>query len=157
MTAKEAYGWYVKEVFGLTSTENEGSLWTTWNGKPVITGAEGSLKVAEAASSVPNAVDGNGPMASAAPEQVDTVSDGLAEAIAAAQAADTAIVFVGNHPLINGEEENDRPGLELAASQQRLIEEVYRVNPNTIVVLTGSYPFAIPWVQSPVHVICTCG
>ncbi|WP_149094217.1 glycoside hydrolase family 3 C-terminal domain-containing protein [Paenibacillus terrae] len=158
VTAKEAYGWYVKEVFGVTPVENGGSLWTTWNGKPVITGPEGTLKVAEAASSAPNAVTGNGTMASIAPEvdtafRVDTVSDGVAEAIAAAQAADTAIVFVGNHPLINGKEENDRPGLELAASQQRLIEEVYRVNPNTIVVLTGSYPFAIPWVQEHIPAI----
>ncbi|MGG1651453.1 glycoside hydrolase family 3 C-terminal domain-containing protein [Paenibacillus sp. NRS-1780] len=159
VTAEEAYGWYVKEVFGLTPVEKGEHLWTTWNGKPVITGPEGSLKVAEAASSVPNAVGDNGTKASTALEQVDaafrveTVSDGLVEAIATAQAADTVIVFVGNHPLINGKEENDRPGLELAASQQRLIEEVYRVNPNTIVVLTGSYPFAIPWVQEHIPAI----
>ncbi len=159
VTAEEAYGWYVKEVFGLTPVETGERLWTTWNGKPVVAGAEGSLKVVETTSSVPNTVAGNASTVSAASGQghatfqVETVSDGLAEAIAAAQAADTAIVFVGNHPLINGKEENDRPGLELAASQQRLIEEVYRVNPNTIVVLTGSYPFAIPWIQEHIPAI----
>ncbi len=144
VTAEEAYGWYVKEVFGLTPVEKGDHLWTTWNGKPVIAGEEGSLKVVEATTD-----SGQGHTAF----QVEKVSDGLTEAIAAAQAADTAIVFVGNHPLINGKEENDRPGLELAASQQRLIEEVYRVNPNTIVVLTGSYPYAIPWVQEHVPAI----
>ncbi|KAF6567621.1 glycoside hydrolase family 3 C-terminal domain-containing protein [Paenibacillus sp. EKM202P] len=148
VTADEAYGWYVKEVFGLTPVEQGEHLWTTWNGKPVIAGTEGLLKVMESASPAPNASDFNHTTF-----RIETVSDGLAEAIAAAQAADTAIVFVGNHPLINGKEENDRPGLELAASQQRLIEEVYRVNPNTIVVLTGSYPFAIPWLQEHIPAI----
>ncbi|WP_342415864.1 glycoside hydrolase family 3 C-terminal domain-containing protein [Paenibacillus sp. FSL R10-2782] len=141
VTAKEAYGWYVKEVFGLTPVDKGECLWTTWNGKPVITGTEGSLKVTEAVNQDHTTF------------RLETVSDGLVEAIATAQAADTVIVFVGNHPLINGKEENDRPGLELAASQQRLIEEVYRVNPNTIVVLTGSYPFAIPWVQEHIPAI----
>ncbi|WP_346834824.1 glycoside hydrolase family 3 C-terminal domain-containing protein [Paenibacillus polymyxa] len=148
VTADEAYGWYVKEVFGLTPVKQGEHLWTTWNGKSVIAGTEGLLKVMESASPAPNASDLNHTTF-----RIETVSDGLAEAIAAAQAADTAIVFVGNHPLINGKEENDRPGLELAASQQRLIEEVYRVNPNTIVVLTGSYPFAIPWLQEHIPAI----
>ncbi|MGG1939266.1 glycoside hydrolase family 3 C-terminal domain-containing protein [Paenibacillus polymyxa] len=148
VTAAEAYGWYVKEVFGLTPVETGEHLWTTWNGKPVIAGTEGSLKVMESATPAPSATDSNHTTF-----RIETVSDGLAEAIAAAQAADTAIVFVGNHPLINGKEENDRPGLELAASQQQLIEEVYRVNPNTIVVLTGSYPFAIPWLQEHIPAI----
>ncbi|MDN4081704.1 glycoside hydrolase family 3 protein [Paenibacillus polymyxa] len=148
VTADEAYGWYVKEVFGLTPVETGEHLWSTWNGKPVIAGTEGSLKVMESATPAPSATDSNHTTF-----RIETVSDGLAEAIAAAQAADTAIVFVGNHPLINGKEENDRPGLELAASQQRLIEEVYRVNPNTIVVLTGSYPFAIPWLQEHIPAI----
>ncbi|URJ60079.3 glycoside hydrolase family 3 protein [Paenibacillus polymyxa] len=159
VTADEAYGWYVKEVFGLTPVGQGEHLWTTWNGKPVIAGTEGSLKVVEAERSALNAVESNALIASTVSGQshttfqVETVSDGLAEAIAVAQAADTAIVFVGNHPLINGKEENDRPGLELAASQQRLIEEVYRVNPNMIVILTGSYPFAIPWVQEHIPAI----
>ncbi|KAF6587178.1 glycoside hydrolase family 3 protein [Paenibacillus sp. EKM211P] len=148
VTAAEAYGWYVKEVFGLTPVEQGEHLWTTWNGKPVIAGTEGSLKVMESATPASNVTDSD-----RTTFRIETVSDGLAEAIAAAQAADTAIVFVGNHPLINGKEENDRPGLELAASQQRLIEEVYRVNPNTIVVLTGSYPFAIPWLQEHIPAI----
>ncbi|WOZ38210.1 glycoside hydrolase family 3 C-terminal domain-containing protein [Paenibacillus polymyxa] len=148
VTAAEAYGWYVKEVFGLTPVETGEHLWTTWNGKPVIAGTEGSLKVMESATPAPNVTDSD-----RTTFRIETVSDGLAEAITAAQAADTAIVFVGNHPLINGKEENDRPGLELAVSQQRLIEEVYRVNPNTIVVLTGSYPFAIPWLQEHIPAI----
>ncbi|SEJ29488.1 glycoside hydrolase family 3 protein [Paenibacillus polymyxa] len=148
VTAAEAYGWYVKEVFGLTPVEQGEHLWTTWNGKPVIAGTEGSLKVMESATPASNVTDSD-----RTTFRIETVSDGLAEAIAAAQAADTAIVFVGNHPLINGKEENDRPGLELAASQQQLIEEVYRVNPNTIVVLTGSYPFAIPWLQEHIPAI----
>ena len=83
----------------------------------------------------------------------EVVEDGLKEAVAAAEASDAAIVIVGNHPLINGKEEIDRPDLTLAASQERLIREVFKVNPNTIVVVIGSYPFALNWVDKHIPAV----
>lgn len=74
---------------------------------------------------------------------VDVTVDGLREAREAASGAAAAIVFVGNHPLVNGKETIDRPGLELPEAQRRLIRETAAVNPNTIVVIVGSYPFAL--------------
>jgi beta-glucosidase len=52
-------------------------------------------------------------------------------------------VFVGNHPLINGKETMDRPDITLAESQEKLALAVIEANPNTIVVVVGSYPFAL--------------
>ena len=68
----------------------------------------------------------------------------------AARGADAAIVFVGNHPLINGKETVDRPDIALAESQERLIREVHAANPNTIVVIVGSYPHAANWTNANV-------
>src|SRR5690606_30546001 len=79
--------------------------------------------------------------------------DGLAEAVEAARSSDAAIVVVGNHPLINGKETMDRPDITLPESQLRLIQEVHKVNPNTVVVIVGSYPFAINWVDEHVPAI----
>ncbi|WP_411348218.1 glycoside hydrolase family 3 C-terminal domain-containing protein [Paenibacillus sp. WLX2291] len=81
------------------------------------------------------------------------ITDGTQQAVKLAAEAETAIVFVGNHPLINGKEEVDRPGLELADAQLKLIQEVYAVNPNTVVVVVGSYPFAMEWVQEHIPAI----
>jgi len=58
-------------------------------------------------------------------------------AIAAAKAAKTAVVFAWTR---------GRPDFALPGEQDKLIEEVAAVNPNTIVVLNVSQPVALPWL-----------
>jgi beta-glucosidase len=41
----------------------------------------------------------------------------------------------------------------IALEQEELIKQVFRVNPNTVVVLISSFPFAIPWTQRHVPAI----
>src|SRR5579863_8122085 len=59
-------------------------------------------------------------------------------AIAAAKAANTAVVFAWSR---------GRPDCGLPGDQDKLIEEVASVNPNTIVVLNVSQPIAMPWLD----------
>ena len=84
------------------------------------------------------------------------------EAVKLAEAADVAIVCVGNHPTgdagwaecptpSDGKEAVDRRAIIL--EQEELIKQVYRANPNTVVVLISSFPFAIPWTQRHVPAI----
>ncbi len=83
-------------------------------------------------------------------------------AVEAARAADVAIVCVGNHPTGNagwaqcpvpsdGKEAVDRRAIVL--EQEALIKAVYRANPNTVVVLISSFPFAITWTDHHVPAI----
>lgn len=83
-------------------------------------------------------------------------------AVELARAADVAIVCVGNHPTgdagwaecptpSDGKEAVDRRAIVL--EQEALIKEVYRANPNTIVVLISSFPFAITWTDHHVPAI----
>ena len=60
-----------------------------------------------------------------------------AEALAAARNAGTAVVFAWTR---------DKPHFELPGEQDKLIEEVAAVNPNTVVVLNTSQPVAMPWI-----------
>jgi beta-glucosidase len=140
-SASEAFGWYVKEVFKLDEQSNNQFAIRTWNGKLVTApnGGADSLQVTEAAEIGENELFTK-----------DVITDGIAEAVAAAKAAETAIVFVGNNPLINGKEEIDRPSLDLAASQNELISAVFAANPNTVVVVIGSYPFALNAVNEKI-------
>jgi beta-glucosidase len=80
-------------------------------------------------------------------------------AVHLARQSELAIIFVGNHPtgdapwaqvgrLSYGKEAVDRKALEL--EDQDLIEAVYAVNPNVIVVLVSSFPYAIPWLNENV-------
>ncbi|WP_017811061.1 glycoside hydrolase family 3 C-terminal domain-containing protein [Paenibacillus shenyangensis] len=143
-SADEAYGWFVKEVFGLDQQDDGRIAISTWNGRAVYpSGTEGNLAIAEEQT-----VPGEERLF-----EKMVLENGLEQAVAAARAAKTAIVFVGNNPLINGKEENDRPSLELPASQLKLIQEVYAANPNTVVVVVGSYPFAMEWVEEHIPAI----
>ena len=92
--------------------------------------------------------------------QGDTVlyADGSsqADAVAAASAADVAIVFVG----AEDSEGNDRPTMSLSSGdctlagcqsqpvdQDALIEQVAAANPKTVVVLNTGGPVVMPWLD----------
>ncbi|MBB5062783.1 glycoside hydrolase family 3 C-terminal domain-containing protein [Granulicella mallensis] len=60
-----------------------------------------------------------------------------AAALAAAKSARTAVVFLWTR---------DKPSFELPGEQNRLVEEVAAVNPNTIVVLNTSQAIDMPWL-----------
>ncbi|MFD2634017.1 glycoside hydrolase family 3 C-terminal domain-containing protein [Pedobacter mendelii] len=85
-------------------------------------------------------------------------------AVSLAKSAELAIVCIGNNPSGNlgwkkvdgpteGREAVDREDINLDASQQMLIEKVYQANPNTIVVLISSFPYAINWADANIPAI----
>jgi beta-glucosidase len=67
----------------------------------------------------------------------------IAEAVQAAQKADTAVVFVANKDT----EAIDRPNLALPGYQDGLVEAVAAANPRTVVVLNTGGPVSMPWVD----------
>ena len=72
--------------------------------------------------------------------------DPLGEALAVASQADLVILFAGN--TSEWESEGfDRPDMELPQNQNELIEQVLKVNPNTVVVLNTGAPVRMPWVE----------
>jgi beta-glucosidase len=83
----------------------------------------------------------------------EVLADGVAEAVAAAQEADIAVVVVGNAPCINGRETQDRTDIRLAPRQRRLIRAVAAANPRTVLLVQSSYPMAICWEQEHVPAI----
>lgn len=70
----------------------------------------------------------------------------LAEARAAARAADVAVVFAGL-PALYETEGLDRIGLGLPLSHDQLIQAVADENPNVVVVLSNGAPVAMPWID----------
>jgi beta-glucosidase len=74
---------------------------------------------------------------------VSLLSDGVLAAAALAAAADAAVVVVGNHPMVNGRETEDRVDLALPGAHDALIRAVLAANPRTVLVISSSYPFAI--------------
>ncbi|MGP3915470.1 glycoside hydrolase family 3 C-terminal domain-containing protein [Nonomuraea sp. 10N515B] len=67
----------------------------------------------------------------------ELLHDGTAEARAAAEDADVAIMVLGNHPLINGRETEDRRDLAPPAGQEALLRTVAEIRPE--IVTMSSY------------------
>ncbi|MBE5790285.1 MAG: glycosyl hydrolase [Clostridiales bacterium] len=69
----------------------------------------------------------------------------IAEAVAAAKKAKTAVVFAGL-PDSYESEGYDRTHMRMPECQNRLIEAVAEANPNTVVVLHNGSPVEMPWI-----------
>lgn len=81
-----------------------------------------------------------------------TDKSGFAEAIAVAKQADVVVMVLGEHGLQSGEGRS-RADLGLPGVQQELLEAVYKVNPNVVLVLNNGRPLAIPWADENIPAI----
>ena len=68
----------------------------------------------------------------------------VAEACAAAKAADVAVIFAGL-PESYETEGADRESMDMPAAQNALIEEIVKVQKNVVVVLHGGSSIILPW------------
>ncbi len=72
----------------------------------------------------------------------------LAKAVAAAEAADIAVLFVGLTDAMESEGV-DRRHMRLPDGHNALVEAVCAANPNSVVVLHNGSPVELPWVEKP--------
>jgi beta-glucosidase len=81
-----------------------------------------------------------------------TDKSGFDEALAAAKNADVVVMVLGENGLQSGEGRS-RTDIGLPGVQQELLEAVYKVNPNIILVLNNGRPLAIPWADEHIPAI----
>ncbi len=79
-------------------------------------------------------------------ENDETDDDLMSEAVAAAAAADTAVIFAGLPDSFESEG-YDRTHLDMPRNQNLLIEEILKVQPNVVVVLHNGAPVSMPWLD----------
>jgi beta-glucosidase len=75
-----------------------------------------------------------------------SVEDELAGAVAAAAAADVAVVLVGTTAEVESEG-YDRPDLDLPGNQDELVRRVVAASPRTVVVVNAGAPVLLPWLD----------
>ncbi|MGG5486450.1 beta-glucosidase BglX [Gaetbulibacter sp. PBL-D1] len=82
------------------------------------------------------------------------VSDksGFAEAKQVAKQADVVIMVLGEHGFQSGEGRS-RADIDLPGVQQELLEEVYKVNKNIVLVLNNGRPLSINWADEHIPAI----
>jgi beta-glucosidase len=82
----------------------------------------------------------------------ETDTSGFAEAIALAKTVDKVVMVLGEHGFQSGEARS-RTKLDLPGVQQELLEAVYKVNKNIILVLNNGRPLALPWADENIPAI----
>lgn len=138
-TKNEAFGWYITESFHIKHS-NSGCTFFSWNNMPITVTKEGFLTADESAET--------GLFVT-----MELIKDHVASSVSLAKEANTVIVCLGCHPMINSKEEVDRPDILLPESQQTLLEQLYKVNKNIILILTANYPYAIDWAKAHIPAI----
>ena len=76
----------------------------------------------------------------------------LKAAVEAAKAADIAVIFAGLPDVIESEG-YDRANMDLPVCQNRVIAEVVKVQPNTVVVLHNGSPVEAPWEKDTAAIL----
>ena len=74
----------------------------------------------------------------------ETDKSGFREAVRLARRSDVVVMVLGEHGFQSGEGRS-RTRLDLPGVQQELLEAVYEVNKNIVLVLMNGRPLAIPW------------
>jgi len=77
---------------------------------------------------------------------------GFEKAIATAKQADVVVMVLGEHGFQSGEGRS-RTDLGLPGNQQELLEEVFKVNKNIVLVLNNGRPLAIQWAADHIPAI----
>ncbi len=81
-----------------------------------------------------------------------TDKSGFENAKAAAKNADVVVMVLGEHGWQSGEGRS-RTNLDLPGVQQELLEAVYSVNKNIVLVLNNGRPLALPWAEKNIPAI----
>lgn len=77
---------------------------------------------------------------------------GFEAAKTAAKNADVVVIVLGEIGFQSGEARS-RTELSLPGNQQQLLEEVYKVNPNIVLVLNNGRPLTFPWAAEHIPAI----
>jgi len=77
---------------------------------------------------------------------------GFDQAVAAAKNADVVVMVLGEAGFQTGEGRS-RSTIDLPGLQQELLEAVYKINPNIVLVLNNGRPLTIPWAAEKIPAI----
>lgn len=81
-----------------------------------------------------------------------TDKSGFEAAKKVAASSDVVVMVLGEHGFQSGEGRS-RTSLDLPGVQQELLEEIYKVNPNIVLVLNNGRPLALPWAAEKIPAI----
>src|ERR1022692_2263202 len=155
----------VKEDGSLAADQDRPNGWVVREAFVREARADGSVLLRSAATGRYVTVDAShGRLAATAPDAAraqrfswHVTQDGIEQAVRAMQGADAVVVVVGNDPLINGRETQDRTTLALPPTQDRLVRAACEAYGRVVSLVMSSNPHALSWAQENVPaIVWTC-
>lgn len=138
---EEAFDWFMMGIFHLIRQDNGTIRMTERFGHPVGVDKDNRL------------VYWKEEEGDAAEFHMEVVESGIRKACETASGKDVVILALGCNSMINAKEEVDRTTINLPPAQEELLEEIYKVNRNTVLVLFSNYPYAINSAQEKLPAI----
>ena len=142
---EDTFDWFVMEIFHMNEQADGTVILTNRFGSPILAGEDGSLWSVK-----------GGEKKTALLEvrfTIEVVESGIEQAVKLAKEKEKVILALGCNPMVNAKEEYDRHTIALPPEQEKLLDEVYRVNPNIVMVLFSNYPYAINAAQEKLPAI----
>lgn len=158
----EPFDWFVMEIFHLEEREDKTSVLTNRFGSPVLAGEDGSLWSMRGGEQIGASVGLEMASATSARKEIalsevyftlEVVESGVEAAVRLAESRDKVVLALGCNPMVNAREEVDRGTIVLPPEQEKLMEAVYRANPNVILALFSNYPYAMNAAQEKLPAI----
>lgn len=125
------FTWFVMPILKPYVTSG-GVAYKSWNDKSVLINEKGFLTC-----EVTNRIGSEQLFAE------EIINDGIVAASDIAKDCDYAVACVGNNPMIVARECYDRESIELPYFQSELVKNIYKANPNTVMCIISSYPYAV--------------
>lgn len=160
--ADRTFDWFVMEIFHLEEQKNGTVILTNRFGSPILAGEDGSLWSMKDVEEIGSSVGLDITSASVIKKTfelsevqftLETVESGVEQAVRMAEGKQAIILALGCNSMINAKEEIDRTTIELPPDQVKLMEEVYKVNSNVLLVLLSNFPYAINEAQEKLPAI----
>jgi len=121
--------WFVMEVFHIAKQEDGSVILSNHFGSPVVLEEDGSLWSMREGEPVHFWM-----------EEIESGTDAACKLAAERK---KVILALGCNAMINARETTDRGTIALPPEQEKLLEAVYKVNPNIVLVLLSNYPYSI--------------
>ncbi len=127
----DVYGWFVKEKFILERSGRD-CIIRNWQNRYLKITDERKVMVTESLRANADCVF-----------NIEVFSSGIDRVRRTVTEAHNVLLVCGNNPMINARECYDRKHLRLPEKQEKMLNSVLRITPNTILLMVSGYPFAI--------------
>ena len=135
----EPFDWFVLEIFHVLEQADGTVQLTNRFDQPVILSESNTFVSMQEGA--------------AATFRMEVVENGLDKVISLIKGKKQIVLALGCNSMVNAHETLDRYTIAMPPVQEKMMEEIYKVNPNVVLVMFSNYPYAIQFAKKNIPAI----